>query len=150
VPNVALGTDIIVGFPTETDAEFEETYQAFKELEYSVAFIFAYSQRQGTPAMRWKDDIPEKVKQERLQRLLQLHETYAAKERQALMGETMEVLVEAQSPRNPDLLRGRTRCWKNVLFPGDPSMVGQLVPVTVHSFNHSTMIGEVASVTAAL
>lgn len=142
VPNVALGTDIIVGFPTETEAEFQETYDAFEELEYSVAFIFAYSQRQGTPAMRWKDDIPEEVKQERLQRLLKLHEKHTAKERQALLGSSIEVLVEGESARNPGTLRGRTRCWKNVLFPGDKSLIGQLVDVDLHSFNHNTLLGE--------
>lgn len=142
VPNVALGTDIIVGFPTETDEEFQETYDAFEELEYSVAFIFAYSQRQGTPAMRWKDDIPESVKQERLQRLLKLHDKQTSKERQALIGESLEVLVEGESTRNPGTLRGRTRCWKNVLFPGDSSLVGSLANVKMHSFNHNTMLGD--------
>lgn len=72
VPHVALGTDIIVGFPTETDEEFQQTYEALKQIEYSVAFLFAYSPRKGTPAMRWRDDIPEEVKQERLQALLKL------------------------------------------------------------------------------
>src|SRR5690606_10998411 len=61
VPNVSLGTDIIVGFPTETEAEFQETYDVLKEIRYSLAFIFAYSARKGTPAMRWKDDVPEEV-----------------------------------------------------------------------------------------
>ena len=69
-PHVALGTDIIVGFPTETEEEFQLTYDILKEIEYAVAFLFAYSPRKGTPAMRWKDDIPEEVKQERLQRLI--------------------------------------------------------------------------------
>ena len=74
VPNVSLGTDIIVGFPTETDEDFQVTYDLLEEIEYSVAFIFAYSPRKGTPAMRWKDDIPEEVKQERLQKLMLLQE----------------------------------------------------------------------------
>ena len=72
VPDVALGTDIIVGFPTETDAEFEETVDVLRLIKYDTSFLFAYSQRKGTPAMRWKDDITDEVKQERLQRLLQL------------------------------------------------------------------------------
>ena len=143
VPNVALGTDIIVGFPTETEEEFQETYDSFKELEYSVAFIFAYSQRQGTPAMRWKDDISEAVKQERLQRLLKLHEKHTSKERQALIGSQVEVLVEGESSRNPGTFRGRTRTWKNVLFSGNKSHIGSLVNVELHSFNHNTMIGKV-------
>ncbi len=149
MPSVSLGTDIIVGFPTETDEEFEQTYKAFEELRYSVAFIFAYSQRQGTPAMRWKDDIPEEVKQERLQRLLKLHEKHVAEERQALIGETRDILVEAESSRNPGYVRGRTTCWKNALFPAPADSVGKIVPVRFHSYNHSTLLGELAEATAA-
>ena len=85
VPNVALGTDIIVGFTSETEEEFQETYRWLKEIEYSVAFLFAYSQRKGTPAMRWQDDIPEEVKQDRLQRLITLQEEIYAKQRQAML-----------------------------------------------------------------
>lgn len=139
VPNASLGTDIIVGFPTETDAEFEETYQAMKDIRYSVAFIYAYSQRKGTPAKRWKDDIPEEVKQERLQRLLDVFHKGCIEERSEMMGQTVEVLVES---RNRDgKLKGRTRCWKKVIFDGDDSMVGSLQDIELHSFNHQTLLG---------
>lgn len=140
-PNVALGTDIIVGFPTETDEEFEMTYNIMKQIEYSVAFIFAYSARKGTPAKRWKDDVPEEVKQERLQRLLELQEGIYQKERQALIGQNVEVLVERASTKDPNMLKGRTRCWKNVVFPGDNSQVGTMQQVNVHSFTHQTLLG---------
>jgi len=140
VPNVSLGTDIIVGFPTETDAEFEETYEVFKEIGYSVAFLYTFSPRKGTPAMRWKDDVPEEVKNERLQRLLDLYQEIGAKERQEMLGQTVEVLVER---RNKDgQLKGRTRCWKKVLFPGDDSLIGTLQHVQLHSYNHQTLMGE--------
>ncbi len=145
VPNVTLGTDIIVGFPTETEEEFQETYDVLKELEYSVAFLFAYSQRKGTPAMRWKDDIPEAVKEERLQRLLALQEEIYKKQRQEFLGTTVEVLVEGASSKDSSLLKGRTRCWKNVLFAGSPSLIGTLQRVTIHSFSHQTLHGELAS-----
>lgn len=141
VPNVSLGTDIIVGFPTETDAEFEETYRLMKEIEYSVAFLFAYSPRQGTPAMRWKDDIPEEVKQERLQRLLQLHAEISSKQLAGLLGSEVEVLIERKN-RDEEHLKGRTRCWKNVIFKGDESLVGTLQKVKLHSFTHQTLHGE--------
>lgn len=97
VPNVSLGTDIIVGFPTETEEEFQETYEVFKQIGYSVAFIFAYSARKGTPAFRWKDDISEEVKQDRLQRLLNLYNAMCADERHAMIGSTVEVLVERRN-----------------------------------------------------
>ena len=88
VPNASLGTDIIVGFPTETDEEFEETMEVFRQIRYSIAFLYTYSARKGTPAIRWKDDIPDEVKNERLQRLMELHNQIAAEERSQLLGTT--------------------------------------------------------------
>lgn len=140
-PNVVLGTDIIVGFPTETEEEFQMTYDALKEIEYGVGFIFAYSPRKGTPAMRFKDDIPEEVKLERLHRLLELQDGVYNKQRLALIDEEVEVLVEKVSIKDGNQLKGRTRCWKNVIFSGDPSMIGSLQKIKVHSFSHQTLIG---------
>ena len=143
VPNVSLGTDIIVGFPTETEAEFEETLDVFRKIRYSVAFLYTYSPRKGTPAMRWKDDIPQEVKEERLQRLISLHEEITNEERQTFLGEEIEVLVERKN--RDGQLKGRTRCWKKVIFPGDESMIGTLQPVKLHSYNHQTLIGELST-----
>lgn len=145
VPDVALGTDIIVGFPTETEEEFQETYRLLKEIEYSVAFLFAYSPRKGTPAMRWRDDIPEEVKQERLQKLLQLQDEIYAKQRHSLLGSVIEVLVEKRNYKDDSLLKGRTRCWKNVLFKGGDELIGTLQQVKIHSYSHQTLIGELVS-----
>jgi len=144
VPNVSLGTDIIVGFPTETEAEFQETYDALKELKFSVAFLYAYSPRKGTPAMRWKDDIPEEVKQDRLQRLIDLQNEIGNEERQQMLGQTVEVLVERFN-RDGEHLKGRTRCWKKVIFKGDASMIGTLQKVKVHGYSHQTLVGETIS-----
>lgn len=143
VPNVALGTDIIVGFPTETDEEFEMTYNALKEIEYSVSFLYTYSPRKGTPAMRWVDDIPQDVKDARLQKLLDLQEGIFAEQRQQILGTKVEVLVERQSRKDPQMLKGRTRCWKNVLFAGTPDLIGQLVTVDVHSCTNQTLLGTI-------
>jgi tRNA-2-methylthio-N6-dimethylallyladenosine synthase len=142
VPDVSLGTDIIVGFPTETEEEFQETYDVFKELRFSVAFIFAYSARKGTPAFRWQDDISEEVKNDRLQRLLALHSEFCAEERSALLGSSVEVLVERRN-RDEKHLKGRTRCWKNVIFTGDDSLIGTLQNIKVKGFSHQTLIGDV-------
>ncbi len=142
VPNATLGTDIIVGFPTETEEEFQETYRLFEQINYSVAFIFAYSPRKGTPAMRWRDDIPEEVKQDRLQRLLQLHYQQAEKQRQEMLGSEVEVLVEKFNEDN-QLLKARTRCWKNVLLPGDRSLVGTLQKVQLNGYSHQTFLAEI-------
>lgn len=142
LPNVSLGTDIIIGFPTETEEDFLETYEIFKEIRYSVAFLFAYSARKGTPAIRWKDDIPEEVKQERLQRLLELHNQICSEERQQFIGTTVEVLVEKRGKDGK--LKGRTRCWKNVVFDGEESLIGTLQSITMHSCNYQTLMGELA------
>ncbi len=142
VPHVALGTDIIVGFPTETEEEFQLTYNVLKEVEYSVAFLFAYSQRKGTPAMRWKDDISEEIKQDRLQRLIQMQDEIYSKQRQDMLGKEFEVLVEKRNFKDSTLLKARTRCWKNVLFAGDESLIGTLQKVKIHSFSHQTLLGD--------
>lgn len=142
VPDVTLGTDIIVGFPTETEEEFQMTYDLLKEIEYSVAFLFAYSPRKGTPAMRWKDDIPEEVKQDRLQRLIKLQEEIYVKHRHAMLDTEVEVLVEKRNFKDSNLLKGRTRCWKNVLFPGGEELIGTMQRVKVHSYSHQTLLGD--------
>lgn len=145
VPNVSLGTDIIVGFPTETDEEFQMTYDHYKNIGYSVGFIFAYSPRKGTPAFRWKDDIREEVKQERLQRLLHLQDELASDERQKMLGQEVEVLVERRN-RGEKFLKGRTRCWKNVIFEGDDCLIGNLVNVKITGFSHQTLHGTLPEV----
>lgn len=138
VPDVSLGTDIIVGFPTETEEEFLETYNLFQQIRFSVAFIFAYSPRKGTPAFRWEDDIAEAVKQDRLQRLLSLYQTICTEDRQALLGQTIEILVERKN-KDETLLKGRTRCWKNTVFEGSDHLIGSLQKVKVTGYSHQTL-----------
>lgn len=142
VPNVALGTDIIVGFPTETEEEFEETYQRMKEIEFTVAFIFAYSARKGTPALRWKDDVSEEIKQQRLQRLLELHQGQVRAHREAMVGSTAPVLFERVAERTPAMMKGRTRCWKNVLVPASMVRPGEVALIKFTGFANQTLFGE--------
>ncbi|MGH7889830.1 MAG: tRNA (N6-isopentenyl adenosine(37)-C2)-methylthiotransferase MiaB [Thermodesulfobacteriota bacterium] len=142
VPDVSLGTDIIVGFPTETEEEFQQTYDQFKKIGYSVAFLFAYSARKGTPAFRWKDDIPEEVKNDRLQRLLALYDEIATEEKKKMLESEVEVLVESRTGDGIHL-KGRTRCWKKVLFSGDDSLLGTLQKVKIHGYSHQTLLGTI-------
>ncbi|SCA64172.1 tRNA-2-methylthio-N(6)-dimethylallyladenosine synthase [Chlamydiales bacterium SCGC AG-110-P3] len=142
VPDVALGTDIIVGFPTETEAEFQETYDRLKEIEFAMGFLFAYSPRKGTPAMRWRDDVPEGVKQDRLQRLIALQGEITSKRQMAMVGRTVEMLVESQNCKGLPRLKGRTRCWTKVVIPGDESLIGSLQKVKITGYSHQTLIGE--------
>ncbi len=141
IPHAAIGTDIIVGFPTETEEEFEMTMEAFRKIRYSVAFIYSYSARKGTPAFRWKDDIPEEIKAERLQRLMALHQEICSDHYQKMIGETVEVLV-ARHNRGEGQLKGRTRCWKKVIFQGDDALIGTLQMVKINGYNHQTLLGE--------
>ena len=143
VPHVCLGTDIIVGFPTETEEEFEETLEAFEKIRYSVAFLYTYSPRKGTPAMRWKDDISNEVKENRLQRLMKTYQKIFSEELQGMLGKNVEVLVEGKS--GSSLLKGRTRCWKKVVFKGENNLIGKLQNVRLHSYNHQTLVGSITS-----
>ncbi|MDF2549326.1 MAG: miaB [Chlamydiales bacterium] len=140
VPGVALGTDIICGFPTETEEDFEKTVEALKTIKYAAAFLFAYSPRQGTPAMRWKDDITEEIKQARLHRLLDVQEEIVSEQLQGLLGSEMEVLVE-NSTKEGALLKGRSRCWRKVLFEAPSELIGTLQKVKIHSFSRQTLLG---------
>lgn len=140
VPDVCIGTDIIVGFPTETEEEFMETYEIFEKLRYSLAFIYTYSPRQGTPAMRFKDDIPENVKDDRLQRLLSLHHQHVAEELQQMMGMEKEILIEGRNKNG--LLKGHTSAWKNVVLQGDDSLIGTFQKISIKGYNHQTLIAD--------
>lgn len=141
VPHVKLGTDIIVGFPTETDAEFQMTKTLMEQIRFSVGFIFAYSARKGTPATRWVDDVPEEIKQDRLQQLLQLQEKIYQEERHAMIGTDVEVLLEKQNYRDTKYLKGLSRCWKNVIVEAPKECIGTFQQVKIHSTSHHTLIG---------
>jgi tRNA-2-methylthio-N6-dimethylallyladenosine synthase len=141
VPGVAIGTDMIVGFPTETEEEFLETYAAMQAVRYDNAFLYTYSARKGTPAMRWADDILESVKDDRHKRLLELHQQIASEKMCEMLGQSVEVLVERRN-KDSRYLKGVTRCWRNVIFEGDDSLIGTLQKITLHSLSHHTWIGE--------
>lgn len=139
VPDVKLGTDIIVGFPTETEEEFMETYKVLEDIRYSLAFLYTYSPRKGTPAMRWKDDVPEEVKSDRLQRLTALQDRIIQEEMQTCIGKTYDILIERHN--RDQKLYGRTRCFKKVIFEGDPSLIGTIQQIKIHGFSHQTLLG---------
>lgn len=149
VPGVALGTDMIVGFPTESEDEFMETYEAMKKVRYANAFLYTYSPRKGTPAKRWADDVPETVKDERHQRLLKLHQEISGELMQEMLGEKVEVLVERRG-KDARYLKGLTRCWRNVIFEGEDSLIGTRQTVTLHSCSHSTFIGTLLNQSSGL
>lgn len=131
IPNVVFTTDIIVGFPGETEEQFEETLSLVREMEYDSAFTFIYSPREGTPAAKMKDDVPIEVKKERLQRLNDLQNEISRKKNEQLRGKVVEVLVEGESKKNPEVLSGRTRTNKLVNFIGPKHLIGKFVYVRI-------------------
>lgn len=131
IPNVAFTTDIIVGFPGETDEQFEETLSLVREVGYDAAYTFIYSPRQGTPAAVMEDNVPMEVKSERLQRLNAAISEYSRQSNDRLLGATVEVLVEGVSKNNDSMLSGRTRTNKLVHFEGSADLIGSFVNVRI-------------------
>ena len=129
IPDIALTTDIIVGFPGETEEDFLETMDVVERVEYDSAFTFIFSKRTGTPAATMEDQIPEDVIKDRFDRLLALVQDKAAKKNKALEGKTLSVLVETINPQDPGLVSGRLENNSMVHFPGDATLIGKIVNV---------------------
>ncbi|MBM7701947.1 tRNA (N6-isopentenyl adenosine(37)-C2)-methylthiotransferase MiaB [Metabacillus iocasae] len=142
IPNASLTTDIIVGFPNETEEQFEETMSLYREVEFDSAYTFIYSPREGTPAAKMQDNVPMEVKKDRLQRLNALVNEISAKKLKEYEGKVVEVLVEGESKNNPDVLAGYTRKNKLVNFKASKSVIGQLVKVKVLEAKTWTLNGE--------
>lgn len=143
IPHASFTTDIIVGFPNETDEQFEDTLSLVKECRFDSAFTFIYSPREGTPAARMKDSIPLEVKKERLQKLNELVREISFEKNRALEGKTVEVLVEGESKKDSNVLSGHTRTNKVVNFLGPKSLIGQLVDVKITKARPWSLNGEV-------
>jgi tRNA-2-methylthio-N6-dimethylallyladenosine synthase len=141
VPDCAITTDIIVGFPSETDAEFEETMEVVEQVRYDSAFTFVFSPRRGTLAAELEQHLPHPVKRERMDRLVEAVQRHAAERAQRFVGRTVEVLVEGPSRTDPAKLRGRTRHNKTINFAG-VAAPGELTEVEVTSATSTTLAGE--------
>ncbi|MDD9270370.1 tRNA (N6-isopentenyl adenosine(37)-C2)-methylthiotransferase MiaB [Paenibacillus sp. GCM10023248] len=145
MPDVVLTTDIIVGFPGETDEQFEETMSLFEEVGFDFAFTFIYSPREGTPAAAMEDNVPMEVKKQRLYRLNELVNAHSKASNDKLFGQTVEVLVEGESKNNADVLAGRTRTNKLIHFTGPKELIGQMVDVQVTHAQTWILKGEIVS-----
>jgi tRNA-2-methylthio-N6-dimethylallyladenosine synthase len=143
IPGLSLTTDVIVGFPSETEEDFEETLSAVREIGFADAFTFIFSPRDGTPATRMPAEltVPEDVAGHRLQRLVSEVRGIARARNLGLLGTRHEVLVEKQAKRGADLLQTRTRDFKTVLVPGDESMLGRYLTVEITGTTGSTFTG---------
>jgi tRNA-2-methylthio-N6-dimethylallyladenosine synthase len=140
IPDLALSTDLIVGFPGETEAEFRETISAVEEVGFDSAFTFVYSPRAGTETAAMSEQIPEEVKHDRIERLVEVVQRVAASRNSERVGLVEEILVESPSRTDPSLLRGRTRRNTTVNFSGSAAM-GDLVDVRIEAATSTTLRG---------
>jgi tRNA-2-methylthio-N6-dimethylallyladenosine synthase len=143
VPNLALSTDVIVGFPGETEDDFAATESLMRRVRYDSAFLFRYSARDGTRAAKWADDVPDDEKGRRLERLIALQEGISAEHNRRLLGSDVEVLVEGPARRPDGWMCGKSPQMKTVVFPG-PAVPGTLVTVRVEGATSHTLTGRQA------
>jgi len=148
IPDLALGTDLIVGFPGETESDFRQTLETVEEVGFDSAFTFVFSARRGTEAAGMAAQVSEEVKRDRIERLVELCQGVASERNQRRVGLVQEVLVEGPSRNDPDVLRGRTRRNTTVNFAGSASP-GELVPVTIEAASSTTLRGRQTSAAAA-
>lgn len=142
IPNATLTTDIIVGYPNETDEQFEETMSLVREVGFEAAYTFIYSPREGTPAAKMQDNVPMVVKKERLQRLNALVNEQSAQSMKQYQDQIVEVLVEGESKNNPEVLAGYTTKMKLVNFVGPKTAIGKIVKVKITNAKTWSLNGE--------
>jgi len=140
VPDCAITTDIIIGFPGETEQDFAETLEVVEEVGYDSAFTFIFSPRRGTEAADLADQLPHAVKRERMERLVEVVQRRAHERSSRFVDTTQEVLVEGPSRTDPERLRGRTRHNKTVNFTG-LGRPGELVDVEITAATSTTLAG---------
>ena len=133
IPNVKFSTDIIVGFPGETEEDFEDTLDVVRKVKFEQIFMFIYSRRVGTPADKMENQIPEEIKHKRFDRLKKLYEEILANNNKEYVGTMQDILVEGFSKTNNDYLTGRTDSNKVVIFKGNENLIGTTVPVKIES-----------------
>ncbi len=150
IPNAVLTTDIIVGFPGETDEQFEETLSLVRQVGFDSAYTFIYSPREGTPAATMEDNVPMEVKKERLQRLNATIKQYSRIGSEKFLGQVVEVLVEGASKNNDQVLAGRTRSNKLVHFEGSDELIGEFVYVKITDSKSFYIKGELVAEPAAI
>ena len=143
-PDISIGSDFIVGFPGETEADFEQLMKLVEDVRFDASFSFVFSARPGTPAAALQDDTPQELKLQRLQRLQARLEVFAREISEAMVGTTQRVLVEGPSRRNPEELQGRTENNRMVHFVGPKDLVGRMVDMRIATAYPHSLRGELA------
>jgi len=142
IPGINLTTDIIVGFPGESEDDFRQTLDLVKEVQFDGAFTFCYSRLRGTAAAVFENQVPDEIKKERLNRLIQLQREILEKKNKSLIGKEFEILVDGFSRKDPEELRGRTRTNKVVIFKGEPDLIGKFIQVRIVDSSQWALRGE--------
>jgi len=142
MPEIAITTDIIAGFPGETEEQFQRTYELMKKIKFDYAFTFKYSPRTGTKAAKFEDQIPEDVRLERLQKLIELQQDITTLKYKEQIGKIKEIYVEKVSKKSKDEMAGKSRDFKITVFPGDISLIGKFVKVKITDAVGWTLKGE--------
>ena len=145
IPGLALSTDIIVGFPNETDEEFNDTLTIVDEIKYEAAFTFIYSPRKGTPAAKIEDNVSKETKSARFMELVKHLEAHIEEHSKTMVGKTFDVLVDGVSKNDKEMYSGYTEENKLVHFKGDETMVGKIIKVKIIESHTYSMIGEVVN-----
>lgn len=143
IPNVVFSTDIIVGFPEESEEDFEDTLDVVRKVNFEQVFMFIYSRRVGTPADRMENQIPEEIKHERFNRLKELVESMIEENNKKYIGTTQSVIVEGKSKNNPNMLTGRTDSNKVVVFDGKEELINTVVDLKIVSEHMWYLKGEI-------
>jgi tRNA-2-methylthio-N6-dimethylallyladenosine synthase len=130
-PRISITSDIIVGFPGETQEDYQETINLMEKIRFDLLFSFKYSERKGTAAQKLQDNVPEAVKRQRLEDLQALQDRHTQEKNSALEGSVQEVLVEGQSKNSEQDMMGRTRSWRIVNFKGGPELIGKKVDIKI-------------------
>jgi tRNA-2-methylthio-N6-dimethylallyladenosine synthase len=141
IKDVCLSTDVIVGFPTESQEDFQRTLEVMNKVQFDSAFMFRYSIREGTKAALLKDDVPEKEKLERLHSIIQLQKEISDTKNQRLLGKSLEVLVDDRSRRTERKWKGKTKTNKTVIIQGKEELLGKIVSVTIKEADSFTLFG---------
>ncbi len=144
IPDISLSTDIITGFPSETEDDHRRTLELLSEIRYDGAFMFKYSPRENTPAFRLPDDVPDAVKTRRIGEIIELQSGISLERNKSIVGRTVEVLVEGASKKSPDRWQGRTDGNKVVIFAAGDFKPGDYISVMVTGANSATLFGTVA------
>ncbi|MGL1933599.1 MAG: tRNA (N6-isopentenyl adenosine(37)-C2)-methylthiotransferase MiaB [Fibrobacterales bacterium] len=147
-PHFAITTDIIVGFVEETEVDYQETLSLVRQIKFDSAFMFAYSPRKGTKAYDMEDTVSEALKQERLQKLIELQNSITMERTKLLLGEQKKILIEGASHKNPNEMIGKTECFKKVILSEDSSIgvePGQIITAQINDINGWTLRGEALS-----